>query len=144
MDGEFKPHLWSGGKALLNQRVCKIASDGELNNIFLRFALEDPLYFIQKSISGTTVKHLSKSGIKDINLPTPPVEEQKKIAAILWNIESLIKAHVKMVGQTDDPDDLDNATLRAVRKKLMRKLLSGEIRTTEKEIEIPDIIEKHG
>jgi type I restriction enzyme S subunit len=99
MDGEFEPHFWSGGNALLNQRVCRIEPDKTYNRIFLRYALEKPLWYIQKSIAGTTVKHLSQSNIRDINLPTPSLEEQRKIASVLHTIDQAIQKTEQIVDQ---------------------------------------------
>lgn len=100
MDGEFEPHLWSGPQALLNQRVCKIEPEIGYNKIFFRYAIEKPLFYIQKSIAGTTVKHLSQSNINDLNLPTPPLPEQRKIATVLHNVDQAIEKIEKLVEQT--------------------------------------------
>ncbi len=99
MDGEFEPHLWSGGKSVLNQRVCRIEPEETYNKIFLRYAVEKPLWYIQKSIAGTTVKHLSQSNIRDINLPTPPLEEQRNIASVLYTIDQAIQKTEEIVNQ---------------------------------------------
>ena len=100
MDGEFEPHLWSGPQALLNQRVCKIEPEGGYNKIFFRYAIEKPLFYIQKSIAGTTVKHLSQSNIKDLNLPTPPLPEQRKIATVLYTVDRAIEKTKKILDQS--------------------------------------------
>ncbi|WP_251962961.1 restriction endonuclease subunit S [Salinibacter ruber] len=99
MDGEFEPHLWTGGKALLNQRVCKIESSDRYSHIFLAYAIEKPLYLLQKSIAGTTVKHLSKSNIRSVNLPTPPLPEQRKIASVLYAVDQAIQKTEAIIEQ---------------------------------------------
>jgi type I restriction enzyme S subunit len=99
MDGEFEPHLWAGRQALLNQRVCKIEPKTEYNKIFFRYAIEKPLFYIQKSIAGTTVKHLSQSNINDLNLPTPPLSEQRKIATVLHTVDQAIQKTEELIAQ---------------------------------------------
>jgi len=99
MDGEFEPHLWTGPRALLNQRVCKIEPENQYNKIFFRYAIEKPLFYIQKSIAGTTVKHLSQSNINDLNLPTPPRPEQRKIATVLHTVDRAIEKTEKIIEQ---------------------------------------------
>lgn len=84
MDGDFRLAEWKGGKALLNQRVCKITvgSNALYRNYLIRM-LPRELKRIEDTTSFATVKHLSVKKINDIDLPLPPLEEQKKIAAIL-------------------------------------------------------------
>lgn len=84
MDGDFRLAEWKGGKALLNQRVCKITvSSNDLYRNYLKRMLPRELKRIEDTTSFATVKHLSVKKINDIDLPLPPLEEQKKIAAIL-------------------------------------------------------------
>jgi type I restriction enzyme S subunit len=100
MDGEFEPHLWTGPEALLNQRVCKIEPKSKYNKIFFRYAIEKPLFYIQKSIAGTTVKHLSQSNINDLNLPTSPLPEQRKIATVLYTVDRAIEKTEEIIERT--------------------------------------------
>ncbi len=84
MDGDFRISEWKGGKALLNQRVCKIIPDGK--KIFSRFMLYNlaiELKKIEEVTPFVTVKHLSVNKIKEIEIPLPSLPVQKKIAAIL-------------------------------------------------------------
>jgi type I restriction enzyme S subunit len=101
MDGEFEPHLWTGPQALLNQRVCKIEPESQYNKIFFRYAIEKPLFYIKKSIAGTTVKHLSQSNINDLNLPTPPRPEQRKIATVLYTVDQAIQKTEETIKHTE-------------------------------------------
>ena len=84
MDGEFRLAEWSGGKALLNQRVCKIVpKEDKVHDRYLLYMLPKKLKRIEDTTSYVTVKHLSVKKIKNIEIPLPPLETQKKIASIL-------------------------------------------------------------
>ena len=84
MDGDFRLAKWQGGKALLNQRVCKIMSkESSLSKEYMYYMLPRELKKIEDTTSFATVKHLSVKKIKDIKIPLPPLNQQKKIAAIL-------------------------------------------------------------
>ena len=90
MDGEFNRARWQSAPALLNQRVCKIASSSpNLSDEYLFHFLPPALKAIEDTTSFVTVKHLSAKQIKDISIPLPPVEEQRRIAAILDQAETL-------------------------------------------------------
>lgn len=84
MDGEFNCARWNGGPALLNQRVCRIrATSAKLDEQYLYWFLPKALKEIEDRSNFVTVKHLSSKQINEIEIPLPPLEEQKRIAAIL-------------------------------------------------------------
>jgi type I restriction enzyme S subunit len=84
MDGEFQCHEWRGDDALLNQRVCRLQGfSHDLYPRFLFYGINKYLKDIEDVTSFTTVKHISAKQIKGIQFPLPPVEEQKRIVAIL-------------------------------------------------------------
>lgn len=90
MDGDFRLAKWEGGKALLNQRVCKITPNKEkIDASYLFYILPKELKKIEDVTSFATVKHLSAKDIKAISIPLPPLAEQQKIAAILDAADSL-------------------------------------------------------
>ncbi len=84
MDGEFRCHEWQGGKALLNQRVCKLTGFAEeILPRFLYYGINKYLKEIEDRTAYTTVKHLSSKTIKSIDFPLPPLKEQQRIVAVL-------------------------------------------------------------
>jgi type I restriction enzyme S subunit len=90
MDGDFNRERWSGDRALLNQRVCKITAKGEaLDQGYLYHFLPKALLKIHSETPAVTVKHLSVKGIKDIEIPLPLLTEQKRIAAILDKADAI-------------------------------------------------------
>ncbi|NMF59913.1 restriction endonuclease subunit S [Pseudanabaena yagii] len=90
MDGEFNINTWKSGKALLNQRVCKIAAKAEIaDNTFLRYRLSLLLKQIEADTPFVTVKHLSSNVLQEQRINVPPIAEQKRIAAICAKADRL-------------------------------------------------------
>lgn len=91
MDGEFNLVKWSTGKALLNQRVCRISSKSEaLTNRYLQFALPPILKEIEAYTPLVTVKHLSIKTLQKAEIRLPNLVSQNVMADILENIKSQI------------------------------------------------------
>ena len=84
MDGEFRCYEWKGEPALLNQRVCRLQGfSASLESRFLFYGINKFLKDIEDVTGYTTVKHLSSKSILGIQMPVPPLEEQKRIVALL-------------------------------------------------------------
>lgn len=103
MDGDFNRAYWSGGKALLNQRVCKItAKKSTLDQSYLYHFLPKALAKIHAATPAVTVKHLSVNGIRAIEIPLPPLEEQKRIAAILDKADAIRRKRQQAIKLADE------------------------------------------
>jgi type I restriction enzyme S subunit len=90
MDGEFNRARWQGGRALLNQRVCRIRpANGHLYEPYLFHFLPRALKAIEDVTPFATVKHLSTRSIRAIDMPLPQLSEQRRIAAILDKADAL-------------------------------------------------------
>jgi type I restriction enzyme, S subunit len=88
MDGEFNRETWSGGQALLNQRVCKLEADqNSLDQRYLHHFLPQALKEIERGTSFATVKHISAKQIRAIRIPLPPLETQLKFASLVKLVE---------------------------------------------------------
>jgi type I restriction enzyme, S subunit len=82
MDGDFSTRVWNGGRALLNQRVCRISTEqGFYLKGFLAKVLPGYLQLINQETHSVTVKHLSSNTLAELPLPLPPLSEQKRIVA---------------------------------------------------------------
>ncbi len=94
MDGDFNTCRWPSDKALLNQRVCKIAvlDSGVYDSRFLSYLLPAYLKLINEHTSATTVKHLSSKTLSDLPIPNPSIGEQKRIADKLDSVLAKVEA----------------------------------------------------
>lgn len=103
MDGDFNRAKWNGGRALLNQRVCKITAKSEsLDQGYLYHFLPKALDKIHAETPAVTVKHLSVKGIRAIEIPLPPLAEQKRIAAILDKADAIRRKRQQAIELADE------------------------------------------
>ncbi|MCP1311892.1 restriction endonuclease subunit S [Paenibacillus tyrfis] len=103
MDGEFKISEWLGPVSLLNQRVCKIESSSpELLEKYLLYILPDALKKIEDSTPYVTVKHLSVSDIRKIQIRLPSISEQRFIIDILDKAQTLVDKRKQAITKLDE------------------------------------------
>ncbi|MEI6656099.1 MAG: restriction endonuclease subunit S [Verrucomicrobiota bacterium] len=102
MDGEFNLARWDSEPALLNQRVCKIDSlSRTIDRGYLGRFLPAALKKIEDATPFVTVKHLSVKTLNEIEIPLPPLAEQKRIAAILDAADALRAKRREALAQLD-------------------------------------------
>ncbi|MGC5362867.1 restriction endonuclease subunit S [Streptomyces sp. DT24] len=103
MDGEFSLAPWRGGKALLNQRVCKIVNTSDLLDTgYLVGFLPAVLKEIEDATPYATVKHLSVKTLREIEVPLPPLAEQRRVAAVLDRVDALRTGRREAIALLDD------------------------------------------
>jgi len=90
MDGEFRCYRWEGGKALLNQRVCRLQDfSQDINPSYVFYGINDTLRQIEDNTAFATVKHISSKQIASIETSVPPLLEQERIVRLLDEAEEL-------------------------------------------------------
>ncbi len=103
MDGEFKLSEWKGGKALLNQRVCKIdVTASDLDKRYLYYLLPKELKRIENRTPFVTVKHLSTSKIGAIEVHIPSMDEQRRTVEVLSQTDALRQKRMDALRLLDD------------------------------------------
>ena len=102
MDGEFNIARWKGGKALLNQRVCKITARKNVDEEYLRFALTKALKEIENRTSFVTVKHLSAKELNRLEIDIPDYRDQISISGTLTKIENIIFTRQQQLQKLDE------------------------------------------
>ena len=72
MDGIFHMTLWTGERALQNQRTVRVSSKTKnLSNYYLYFSLYPQIKALEQMIVGTTVAHLGDKHLKKITILIP-------------------------------------------------------------------------
>jgi type I restriction enzyme S subunit len=129
MDGDFICELWNGPEALLNQRVCKISPDESIyNKRFLSYVLQPYLDAIHARTSATTVKHLSSTDIKEIPLPAPQLNEQKRIVAKIEELFSKLDSGVSQLNEAQ-------MRLEQYRRAVLKAGISGSLSVNWRKME---------
>lgn len=101
MDGEFNIARWKGGKAWLNQRVCKLAPSEQIDDTYLFYFMPKALKAIEAKTSFVTVKHLSAKELNKIEIPVPPLNEQRQIAKALDKVNMIISYRKQQLAALD-------------------------------------------
>lgn len=117
MDGDFLVSRWSGGDALLNQRVCKVTStSSDIDQRFLYWFLQPHIEDIHRKTPQTTVRHLSTKDVRAIPIPAFAATQQSKIAEVLDTLDAAIRGTEAVV-----------AKLKAMKQGLLHDLLTRGI-----------------
>ena len=121
MDGDFIGTEWKNGKALLNQRVCKIVTNDKIiDSKFFRFGINQYLKKIHSATSFVTVAHLSSDTIYHIEFPFPPLNEQKRIV-------SKIELLFSQVDATKTSLDRIKVLLKQNKQSVLKSAFEGEL-----------------
>lgn len=101
MDGEFNIARWKGGKALLNQRVCKLIPK-YVNADYVLYYMPIALKAIEEKTPFVTVKHLSAKEINKIVVPLPDKFQQRYISKLLSLCDSLLLKNMLLLKKLDE------------------------------------------
>jgi restriction endonuclease S subunit len=116
MDGDFHMCIWSGGHALQNQRVARFESKGEIENLHLFLALEQPVGLLNRSIVGTTVAHLGDNHIRSLRIPWAPA-----------SVRGAARNFLEPMGEEIVLLRRKSRNLRRTRDLLLPRLISGQL-----------------
>lgn len=117
MDGIFHMTLWTGERALQNQRTVRLTSNrNNLSNYFLYFSLYPQIKALEQMIVGTTVAHLGDKHLKKITVLIP----NEKILVQSFNQFETIQNQIYLLQQ-----QITNLTTQ--RDLLLPRLMSGKL-----------------
>ena len=78
----FGPSIWTGPKAIFHYHIWKLVLSDKIDKKYLFYFLSDKNnIFGETEIHGSTMHHLTKRGMENINILVPPLREQKRIVA---------------------------------------------------------------
>ena len=107
----FGPHIWYGDKVIFHYHIWKINLSDMLDKNFAIHLLNNDRDKITSDKNGSTMVHITKSGMENKIISIPTVEEQKEIARLLDNLDNLI---------TLENIELDK--LKNIKKALLEKM----------------------
>jgi len=119
--------------AATNQGITAFECGERMNEEFLYYYLNYIMDYII-SISGvSTFPEISKSDTSNILAPIPDIETQERIVTTLSDMDERIASEERTKGG-----------LQRLKRGLMQDLLSGKIRTANKDIDVLSEVKKHG
>ena len=102
MDGEFNIAKWQSQDALLNQRVCKVNPNANVNGDYLLYALSRKLKSIEENTAFVTVKHLSAKELNKIVIQAPDYSQQTRVANTINSLLYVIAKYQSLLAKLDE------------------------------------------
>jgi type I restriction enzyme, S subunit len=90
----FGAHVWSGGRAVLNQHIFKVEFDEQaIDKRFFAFAINQTLDdLIAQAHGGVGLRHVTKGVFEATPIGLPPLPEQRRIVAKLDQLSARSRA----------------------------------------------------
>lgn len=108
LSGSFKIFRWDGPRALLNQRIVKIIpKENLISKDYLYYYISNKLVEIQRRAQGIAVANASMGTVRNMQIPFPPLSEQKRIVEILEKVDALRE-------KRREADELNNKIIQSV------------------------------
>lgn len=81
--GSLQVRIWNRGDAYLNQHLFRVEPAKGIDRTWLRFALEAAIRLFQAHMHGSAMTHITRSTMKSVRVPVPPIADQEEIASML-------------------------------------------------------------
>ena len=85
-----------------NQGFKNLICSDKIYNRYLYHFLKDKTAYLNSLGRGATFKEISKSIVENIEIPLPPLDEQRKIAAVLDKVRDLIAKRRQQLDKLDE------------------------------------------
>lgn len=82
--------------------VAELVKKNEVSTRFVYHFLKFNIDLLERGFKGAGLKHISKHYIEDIQIPLPPLEEQKRIAAIIDEANEVKRKRELAIDKLDD------------------------------------------
>jgi type I restriction enzyme S subunit len=89
----FGPHIWFGDKVIYHYHIWKVELSELLDKQFTVQILDYDKAKITSDHNGSTMIHITKSGMENKSVSVPSLTEQKKIGEFLSSFDHLITLH---------------------------------------------------
>ena len=88
----FGAHIWNGGKAVLNQHIFKVGFDKvRATKMYLFHMLNRAVTEVEENLhGGVGLVHITKGNLEKIQVPLPPLDVQREIAAEIEGYQKVI------------------------------------------------------
>lgn len=115
--------------------VVRVKTNHEFEDHFLNYCMNSHKLWSQavSHLRGTGRSRINLENIAELQLPKPPLSEQKEIVEKLHNFDNRIQNESRYRNR-----------LQRLKQGLMQDLLSGTVRTTDTNINVPDEVAQYG
>jgi type I restriction enzyme S subunit len=129
-----KVALYPEGKYLPTRRIIVLRTVG-IDNRYLKAAMNHPTVqsYLAAQSRGTTVPRILKDYLLRTPIPLPPPREHNRITQVLKQLDAKLER-----------EEGAQSVLKRLKKGLMQDLLTGEVRTVDKAIEVLEEVGAHG
>ena len=96
-------YKWQGGDAILNQHIFKVVPNEKMiDREYFYYAAQNVLEEMKKHIHGATMQHITRDPFLALEIPLPPLPEQKRIAAQLAQADRLrqLRRNASQLGES--------------------------------------------
>ncbi len=99
----FGAHIWSGPNGILNQHIFRCDLDEKaVTKEWARIAVNHRLHrLIEQAHGGVGLQHVTRSMVEELEIPLPPLAEQRRIAEVLGRAEALRAKRRAALAQLD-------------------------------------------
>ncbi|UFX82622.1 restriction endonuclease subunit S [Candidatus Absconditicoccus praedator] len=122
----------------LNQRVGKIGFDNEITKQYIYSFLKTKIEYNLNRSSGSAIPNLSTQQIKNTEIPLPPLETQKQIAAKLDEVLGDIDQSIQLIQQNiAHIDEMSKSVLNQVFEEKWEIKKLGDIVNFSQGLQVP-------
>jgi len=99
----FGAHIWSGPNGILNQHIFRCDLDQKaITKEWARIAVNHRLHrLIEQAHGGVGLQHVTRGMVEELEIPLPPLAEQRRIAEVLDRAEALRAKRRAALAQLD-------------------------------------------
>ena len=97
LSGSFRVAVWSGPKALLNQRIVKLTPRQGIEPSWLLHVIQFLIKDIEHLGRHALINNVPLSALRQLKVSLPPLDEQRRIAAILDQADALLRKRRKAI-----------------------------------------------
>jgi type I restriction enzyme, S subunit len=99
----FGAHIWSGPNGILNQHIFRCDLDQKaVTKEWARIAVNHRLHrLIEQAHGGVGLQHVTRGMVEELEIPLPPLAEQRRIAEVLDRAEALRAKRRAALAQLD-------------------------------------------
>ena len=121
---DLKAYVWAHGPALLNQHLFDVRPY-TVSRLFIFHALNERMDAFQARAQGTTMRHIKRSALSEVQVALPPVELRDEFESMA---RPMLDLQLSLVGQVQ--------ALREARDLLLPRLVSGELDVSELDLDL--------